>query len=124
MTGMDDNMQYACNVIRQNISAIEVGRLLGLDPQHDGRCRCFFHGGDHRNLKLYGPGRGYYCFVCHEHGDVIRLVKEYSHCSFSEAVEWIDAAFHLGLDLDRANPYSRRRRAEAYARRKHAQQAR
>ena len=113
---MDDEMKYICEIIRSSVSALEVGKVLGLNPGYDGRCKCFFHGGDHKNLKLYGPGRGYYCFVCHEHGDVIRLVMNYSKCSFMEAVEWLNDAFGLRLDLRRDNPYARRRRAEAHAR--------
>lgn len=113
---MNEDMQYICDVIRSAVSAYDVGTALGLAPGHDGRCRCPFHGGDHRNLKLYGPGRGYYCFVCHAHGDVISLVKEYTKCSFMDAVEWLNDSFGLNLDLKKDNPYSRRRRAEAYAR--------
>ena len=114
--GVNDELQIICDVIRSNVSAYEVGKLLGLAPKHDGRCRCFFHGGDHRNLKLYGPGRGYYCFVCHAHGDVISLVKEYTQCSFIEAIAWINDAFDMGLDLRRDSFQDRRRRAERYAR--------
>lgn len=115
---MDEDMRYVCDVIRGSVSAYDAGKMLGLAPGHDGRCRCFFHGGDRKNLKLYGPGKGYYCFVCHEHGDVIRLVMGYSKCSFMEAIEWLNDAFQLHLDLQRDDPYSRRRRAESYARRR------
>ena len=114
---MDDDMKYICDIIRNSVSALEVGRVLGLNPGHDGRCRCPFHGGDHKNLKLYGPGKGYYCFVCHESGDVIRLVKEYTKCSFMDAVDWLNDSFGLNLDIKKNDPFQRRRRAEAYARR-------
>lgn len=119
---MSDDMKYICDVIREVVSAQDVGRALGLNPGYDGRCKCFFHGGDHRNLKLYGPGRGYYCFVCHEHGDVIRLVMSYSKCDFMAAVEWLNDTFNLQLNLRRDNPYSRRRRAENYARKREREQ--
>ena len=108
-------MKYICDVIRSTVPAVEVGKALGFAVGHDGRCRCPFHGGDHRNLKLYGANRGYYCFVCHEHGDVIRLVKEYTHCSFIEAIEWLNDSFGLHLDLHKDNKWSRLRRAERYA---------
>ena len=113
---MDEQTRYACDIICNTVSAIEVGKLLGLAPGHDGRCKCPFHGGDHRNLKLYGPGRGYYCFVCHEHGNVIRLVREYTKCSFQESIEWLNDAFSLNLDLNKGNYWNRQRRAETYAR--------
>ena len=113
---MDEDMQYACDLIRSTVSSIDTGRALGLNPRPDGRCKCPFHGGDHMNLKLYGPGRGYYCFVCHAHGDVIQLVKDYTQCSFAEAVEWISDAFGLKISFRRNTPWRRRRKAEAYAR--------
>ena len=113
---MDENMQTICGIIRSTVSAVEVGKMLGLNPDHGGRCRCFLHGGDHKNLKLYGPGRGYYCFVCHASGDVIHLVQEYSKCSFMDALQWINDAFGLHLDLNQGSFRNRRRRAEAYPR--------
>ena len=112
---MNDKMKVACDVIRQTASALEVGRSLGLDPGHDGRCRCFFHGGDNRNLKLYGKGGGYYCFVCHASGDVIRLVKEYTNSSFTDAVELLNDMCGLHMDLYGNSPRDRIKRAEARA---------
>lgn len=113
---MDENTKAICGVIRGNVSAIEAGRVLGLNPGHDGRCKCFFHGGDHRNLKLYPGERGYYCFVCHEHGDVIGLVMGYLKCTFPEALAWLNDSFGLGLDLARDSFRSRVRHAESYMR--------
>lgn len=113
---MDDELRMVCELIRSTVSAYEAGKLLGLNPKSDGRCRCFFHGGDHRNLKLYGAGRGYYCFVCHEHGDVIRLVMKYLQCSFQEALEWLNESFDLRLDLNRDSYRNRVRHAETVPR--------
>ena len=112
---MNDETRYICETIRASVSALDVGRLLGLNPGHDGRCKCPFHGGDHRNLKLYGTGRGYYCFVCHACGDVIRLVMEYTKCPFQNAIEWLNDSFDLHLDIDKKNYRSRVRHAERYA---------
>ena len=113
---MDDNIRYICDLIRNTVSALDAGRALGLNPGHDGRCKCFFHGGDHRNLRLYAENRGYYCFVCHEHGDVIHLVMGFQKCSFMDALEWLNDSFGLRLDLNRGSFSNRRRRANAYVR--------
>lgn len=108
-------MQYISDVVRSSVPCNEAGRYLGMDPDMQGRCRCFFHGGTHRNLKLYGERKGFYCFVCHESGDVIKLVKEYTKCSWMEAVEWLNDTFTLNLNLKRDGYRSRQRRAAAYA---------
>lgn len=95
---MSDSFDYAVQVCR-SVSALEAGRALGLDPNHDGRCACPFHSGRDRNMKLYHGDRGYYCFVCHEKGDVIALVQGVLGVTFQEAVQWLSDAFHLGVDI-------------------------
>ena len=113
---MDENTKYICDMIRNTVSALDAGRALGLSPGHDGRCKCFFHGGDHRNLRLYAGNRGYYCFVCHAYGDVISLVKAFHNCSFTDALCWLNDSFGLNLNLNKGSFYNRRRRAESYSR--------
>ena len=111
-----EELQYISDEIRSSVPCDEAGKAMGLHLDSKGRCACFFHGGSHKNLKLYDKDKGYYCFVCHEHGDVIRLVMNYMRCPFMDAVEWLNDTFLLHLDLEKNNPYSRRRRAETYAR--------
>lgn len=89
------------DTIRQSVSALEAGRALGLKVDRHGRCACPVHSGVDRNCKLYDGDRGFHCFVCSAHGDVIELVQSVQGCSFLSAVAWLDSAFHLGLPLDR-----------------------
>lgn len=79
------------------LSPLDVGKRLGLQPNRMGFCRCPAHGEKTASLKLYKqPGRGWYCFGCHQGGDVIRLVQTTLNCDFKTAVEWLSAEY--GLD--------------------------
>lgn len=110
------NFDYAIQTVHDRVSALEAGMALGLMPNRDGRCPCPFHNGTDANLKLYGGGRGYHCFVCHEHGDVIQLAQKMLCCTFTEAIQWLSDAFHLGIDTDAY--ISKEKRQEAARRRR------
>lgn len=97
-------MKNLCNVtdmVRELVPAFEAGKALGLNPDRYGRCACPVHHGTGRNCKLWKDNRGWYCYVCKQGGDVIRLVERVNQCPFPEAVEWLNSAFKLGLPLDR-----------------------
>ena len=116
---MNENMadlKYAAEVIRQMVPCIEAGHAMGIETDNQGRCACPFHGGTHKNMKLYGGSRGYYCFVCHETGSVIDLVMKYQNVRFPEAVSWLNDAFGLRMDLGEKDIHSRTRRAVRGAR--------
>ena len=93
------NLSMAVQTIKDSISAMDVGAALGLEIRH-GRCRCPIHGGGDFNCVLYKGNRGFYCHVCKAGGDVISFVQQYNESSFKDAVSWINATFHMGLDLD------------------------
>ena len=95
------------SVITRNISPIDVGKRLGLQPNRAGFCRCPLHGEKTGSMKLYKePERGWYCFGCHQGGDVIRLVRVCLNCDFKAAVEWFDVEYSLGL-ADQKSPSER-----------------
>jgi len=96
---MDRN--YSTDFIRQSVSALEAGKALGLNPNKSGRCSCPAHHGKDRNCVLDAGERGYYCHVCHDGGDVIKLVQTVNQCGFKEAVAWLNSTFRLGLNLDK-----------------------
>ena len=92
-------------VIRSSISALDVARALGLDVDMHGRCRCPFHQGHDRNMKIWGGNRGYYCFVCHKSGDCISLVTGVvPECSYADAIWWINDQFQLGFRQEKEKP--------------------
>lgn len=99
-----------CEIVRQSVSAIDVGKALGLNVDRHYRCSCPFHNGTDRNLKLYEGNRGFYCFVCHKGGDCISLVTGViPNCSYMDAMWWINDEFHLGLKRDTQKPTIRQR---------------
>lgn len=87
------------NVVRQSVSALTVGTDLGLAPNRDGKCLCIFHQDRHPSLKLYNGNRGYYCFVCHAHGDVIDMTAEVMHLTKGETLRWLNEQYGLGLPI-------------------------
>ena len=98
-----------CEVIRNTVSAIDVGRALGLNLDRHYRCSCPFHKGQDRNMKLYEGNRGFYCFVCHEGGDCIKLVQGVTDCTYMDAAWWINDEFNLGMRRSTDKPSIRQR---------------
>ena len=99
-----DNREL-CEIVRNSVSAIDVGKALGLNVDRHYRCSCPFHNGQDRNMKLYEGNRGFYCFVCHKSGDCISLVKGVvQNCSYMDALWWINDEFNLGLKPENIKP--------------------
>lgn len=99
------NNKEICDIVRNSVSAIDVGKALGLNVDRHYRCSCPFHEGHDRNMKLYDGNRGFYCFVCHKGGDCISLVTGViQNCSYMDAAWWINDEFHLGLQQDNEKP--------------------
>lgn len=118
-----NDIQYMAQTIINTVPCIEAAHAMGIRTDYKGRCPCFFHGGDHKNLKFYGENRGYYCFVCHAYGNVIDLVMAYQKISFIQAIQWLDDTFSLKLDfggkakcVTRSAMRNRIHKAEVYAR--------
>lgn len=103
-------LQEKYAVIRQVISAQDICNLLGLELVH-GRCSCPFHHGTDKNMKVYEGDRGFYCFVCHESGDCIKLAKQLlgDGWGYHQTAVWLDKTF--GLNLFNHKPSLRERMA-------------
>lgn len=117
-----NDIQYMAQLVVNTVPCIEAAHAMGIQTDYKGRCPCFFHGGDHKNLKFYGENRGYYCFVCHAYGNVIDLVMKYQDITFMQAIEWLNDTFSLKLDFGgkatcttRSVFRNRTRRAEVFA---------
>ena len=89
----------AAQVIIHSVSAMDAAERLGLKPNRAGFCRCPFHDDHDASMKLYDGRNGFFCFGCGKGGDVIRLVRDVNQCSFSDALDWLNSAFKLGLDI-------------------------
>lgn len=77
-------------IIRESVSARRYAEVAGLNVNRAGLAHCPFHDGDHgASLKLYDGNRGWYCYGCHQHGDVIELAKRLYNLSFPQAIQKI-----------------------------------
>lgn len=84
--------------IKQNVSSLRFGQDNGLEPDRNGYCRCIFHSDSNPSMKLYDGERGFYCFSCHAHGDVLDLVQQLSPgMDLAGAVRALDRAYSLHL---------------------------
>ena len=92
-----DYVNYA-EIIKQKVSVPGVvSRYLpSVKPVHN-RIPCPIHNGTDRNLLIHQDH--FYCFVCNEGGDVIRLVRHIFGCDFKTALERINTDFCVGLPL-------------------------
>lgn len=86
--------------VRQTVTMSDaVRKYLPGEEIESNRIRCPFHGGKDRNLHF--SGKHYYCFVCHEGGDVIKFVRKLFNLSFAQAMRKLNDDFNIGLDFDR-----------------------
>lgn len=92
-----DYIDYAA-VIKSKVSVPSVVSLYlpTVKPIHN-RIPCPIHNGTDRNLLLHNDH--FYCFVCNEGGDVIRLVRHIFGCDFKTALERLNTDFCVGLPL-------------------------
>ena len=75
-----------------------------LTRRSHGRIPCPIHHG--KDLNFSYKDKGYTCFVCNEHGDVIKFVQ--TVCSLRDrldAIKLINSDLHLNLPLDREISY-------------------
>lgn len=114
--------------IKESLTAAEVARRYGFDPDRSGFIRCPFHRGDnHGSLKLYPGQKGWHCFGCNRGGSVIDFVMELFGIGFTQAVVRINADFSLGLTAERPRPSQQskalqeRRKAQCEAERRRAE---
>lgn len=90
-------INYA-EIIKSKVSVPSVvSRYLPTVKIVHNRIPCPIHNGTDRNLLIH-PDH-FYCFVCNEGGDVIRLVRHIFGCDFRTALERINTDFCVGLPL-------------------------
>lgn len=126
------NLSDLADQVKAALTAVEVGKAIGLNPNRAGFCQCPLHGEKTGSLKLYPGRRGWYCYGCHKGGSVIDLVMEYYGLPLKGALEFLNDEFSLGLSIDgrltREQEAEARRRAarreETQRRRKEAEKAR
>ncbi len=61
-------------------------------------CICPFHNDKTASMKL--NKNTFYCFACHENGDVIQFVQNYFDLDFISAMKKLNYDFALGINFD------------------------
>jgi DNA primase len=85
------------------------GRLVGRCPFHEERTPSF---------SVNPTDKLFYCFGCHQKGDMIRFVQEIQGLDFVGAVEWLAERFRIPLEYEETSPQQaadRDRRQRLYA---------
>lgn len=88
----------------------DAADLVGVIGEHvelrrtgaDYRGPCPFHGGTHRNFAVIPKKQMYYCFVCHEGGDVFTFFMKRLGMDYPTAVR--DVARRVGITIPERGP--------------------
>ena len=97
MSSKHDYIDYAA-IVKSKVSVPGVVEMYlpEVKPVHN-RIPCPIHNGADRNLLLHNDH--FYCFVCNEGGDAIRLVRHIFGCNFMDALKRLNEDFALDLPL-------------------------
>ena len=85
----------AAPIIKKTITSRQIVEYYGFKPDRGGYICCPFHGEKTASLKVHKSG--WYCYGCHEGGDVIEFIRLYERCRFNQTVAKADLYFNLGL---------------------------
>ena len=83
--------------IRHSVPMKDLASMYGYKVTPSGFMRCPFHGDSHPSMKVYDKDKGYYCFVCHQGGDIFDFVRKHDGLAFEPAVRHIAEMFSIPL---------------------------
>lgn len=90
----------AAEEIKATVSADELVRAYGYEPNRAGYIPCPFHTERTGSCRIYNrPGKGWHCYGCGKGGSVIDFVIQHDGASFKQAVLAINNALSLGLNI-------------------------
>ena len=92
------NVNYA-ELIKERISMKDVCDKYGIRVNRINKAICPFHPDKNPSMHVYPGKRGFFCFVCGTHGDVIDFVSKYFQLPFRESLKRIDSDFQLNLGI-------------------------
>lgn len=92
-------MKYWEEIVNKVPVSEAISLYSNLRPNRAGFVCCPFHNEKTPSMKL--SEKGYYCFGCHEHGNVISFVMKYFNLDFKSACAKIDYDFKLNLPINR-----------------------
>lgn len=73
--------------IKSSVSMQDVCDMEGIKVNGAGFVLCPFHNDRRPSMKVYPRDKGYHCFVCGAHGDVISFVGNYEGLDFWETIK-------------------------------------
>lgn len=84
-------------LIKSRVTLKDVILHYGFKINSKGFMCCPFHKEKTASMKIYEGDKGYYCFGCGEHGDVITFIQKLFNISFTAALKKLDCDFNLCL---------------------------
>jgi DNA primase len=87
----------AVMAIKQRLTMRSVVERYGYDIDRRGFICCPLHSEKTPSMKIYDGDRGFHCFGCGEHGDVITFVQKVFGLTFQETLQKMDADFALNI---------------------------
>ena len=99
--------------IRERLTMRQVVEFYGFEVNRGGYINCPFHSENTPSLKVYPGNKGFHCFGCGAHGDVISFIMKYLNLTFAQAVVRLSSDFHPGLTPTHETPEEAKKRIRA-----------
>lgn len=96
--------------VKQRLGMKTVAEHYGLRVNRQGFCLCPFHADSHPSMKIYQHDKGYYCFTCHNGGDVIKFAAQLFGLPNEEACKKLIEDFFLPVKLENLTYREKRER--------------
>lgn len=113
------------DAIKRSVSMRDVCERYGYTvDRRTNKILCPFHDDHNRSLHIYSGDRGYYCFACGAHGDVINFVEHVYNLGFMDACVKLNEDFHLCLGIGERLSEEKRKEAERQYQRQLAEKRR
>ena len=87
--------------VKDCVTMFEAATFYGVQVDRHGDALCPFHREKTPSFHIYPGARGWYCYGCHEGGDVITFVQRLYGLPFHEALAKLGEDFHVGLNIGR-----------------------
>lgn len=81
------------DAVKNGVTTKQAVEFYGMKLNRGGFARCPFHADDSPSFKVYEDG--FYCFGCHEHGDVIDFVSKLFSLDAKDAANKLAADFGI-----------------------------
>ena len=90
------SLNYA-DIIKSSVTMPQLLSMYGISTGRHNRIPCPLHQGVRKNFAF--KDRGFVCYVCGVHGDVITFTELYFGLDFMDACRKLDQDFNLGLNV-------------------------